>query len=302
MVKQPDPPPTLRPATRVRKAARLVLSGRLEDTWRRHPAARAGEPEAGIHQMRVAAKRLREAMRVFRPAYAAEPFAEGLALVDELNDHLGRVRDADVLVAALRRYRDDAGAGLVDALVDQITAGRAVDQARLNGELDELLAAGFDRQLRAIIWTGRRERDDPTSRQTIRTFACAAIGRRIAPVVKRLSQVAGEHDAEGLHRARVANKKLRYAIEPFLDLYGRRLRDAFGRVTELHETLGDLHDLDVLAERIRAFGASLGAEDDAEALAHTVAARRSKVYQRVLTFCENGATSAFGRQIADAID
>ena len=60
--------------TRVRRAARQFLLERFESMWDCLPAALAGDAEAGIHQMRVESKRLREAMRLFGKAYRTAEF------------------------------------------------------------------------------------------------------------------------------------------------------------------------------------------------------------------------------------
>ncbi len=301
MAKGPKPPAALKPRTRVRKAARLILGDRLNDTWSRAKAARAGEPEAGIHQMRVAAKRLREAMRLFSEVYDEEAYAVALREVDSLNDHLGAVRDLDVLQLALRG-RAELAPAVVDELCAELAAERDIAQAALVVEFDRLRGEEFLRSMRDIIWTGRHPRRHAVAGMRIMAYSRAAIGVRIRPVIKRLGQVNGKDDADGLHRVRVANKKLRYAIEPFLDLYGRRLRDAFSRVTELHETLGDLHDIDVLLERIDAFAAANRRKTAAKSLRRAVVDERELVFERVHTFAVDGAAETFGRMIADAID
>ncbi|MBM3498031.1 MAG: CHAD domain-containing protein, partial [Armatimonadetes bacterium] len=78
-----------------------VAAGRLLDAKRAEvlkfvEPALTGDVD-GIHDLRIAVKRLRETMRLFRPLFPRRRGKELLALVDQLNDGLGAVRDRDVL-------------------------------------------------------------------------------------------------------------------------------------------------------------------------------------------------------------
>jgi len=65
----------------------------------------------------------------------------------------------------------------------------------------------------------------------------------------RLSRIETEHDARRIHRARLSEKRLRYVLEPVAE----QVRDAGGpveRLRSLQDTLGELHDLSSLSERL----------------------------------------------------
>ncbi|MCW3055842.1 MAG: hypothetical protein JWN14_5012, partial [Chthonomonadales bacterium] len=62
-----------------------------------------------LHQMRIAAKRLRYTMELFQQIYAPDPdfaarFSAALETVKALQDHLGFLHDADVLVPQLTAH------------------------------------------------------------------------------------------------------------------------------------------------------------------------------------------------------
>ncbi|NUP99301.1 MAG: CHAD domain-containing protein [Armatimonadetes bacterium] len=289
----------LEPGTRVRKAARLVLTVATRTTFACLEPALRGEVEAGIHDMRVNAKQLREGMRLFRPVYRRESIAPALAEVDALNDHLGLVRDADVLLEHLAELSEQTG--LTADLQAVVASGRAQHQAALNRVLEQLAGEEFEQRLLTAIADERFGRHHAVAGQACRRFARSAISRRLNRVINRMEAVKGEDDGPGLHRVRVANKQLRYAIEPFLTVFDRRLTTAYHRVAELHSTLGDLHDLDVLAETLTQFAGS-AREQEAAPLLEEVEETRRREYGRAFTFFGEESDTTFVRLVADAID
>ncbi len=291
----------LKPGCRVRKAARLLLLEAVGATFACQDAARRGEVEAGIHDMRVAAKRLREQMRLFRPVYHRAEFADSLARVDALNDDLGLVRDADVLAEHLGLLTvgpDELSGELLRA----IEADRARHQSALNQVLDELAEAGFADRLAEVVVLGRHGRGHPVAGQRLRRFARTAVLKRLDKVIRRLAEVKGEEDVQGLHRLRVANKQLRYAIEPFLAVFDRRLQTAYKRVAELHTALGDLHDLDVLRSTLASFADGRGAQDEAAGWLSQIDGLRSREFGRAQTFLDPSGDLTFIGLVADAVD
>lgn len=112
-----------------------------------------------VHDMRVATRRLRAALEVFKPCFPRDEHKAALREVKAIADALGERRDRDVTIAAL----DDFAAALaapdrpgIDSLVErlreeQVQANEAlagyVDDARLDSlrELLQLLVASAER-------------------------------------------------------------------------------------------------------------------------------------------------------------
>ncbi|MBI5832032.1 MAG: CHAD domain-containing protein [Armatimonadetes bacterium] len=288
--------------TLVRRAARRFIVERFDSMWDCLPAALAGDPEAGIHQMRVEAKRLREAMRLFRRAYHATDFAMLLAEVDRLNDHLGLVRDADVLAEEIGRFDKKAANEVLTDLRASLGAHRADDQTALITYLDELVTSGFEQTFRRLSRLGRFGADHRIAGQRLGKFAPMEVGRRLSRVLKRMRQVKGEGDAPGLHRVRIANKHLRYAMETFSGIYDRRFATALARVAELHKALGDIHDLDVLTERITTYAEGRDGLTAVAPQLEAIAQRRSRLFGRLETAFTATSIAAFGRAVMDTLE
>jgi CHAD domain-containing protein len=58
----------------------------------------------GVHDMRVATRRLRAALEIFEPCFPGTDFRAVLAEVKTLADALGERRDRDVTIAALEKF------------------------------------------------------------------------------------------------------------------------------------------------------------------------------------------------------
>jgi hypothetical protein len=106
----------------------------------------------------------------------------------------------------------------------------------------------------------------PGIRRRSQTLLRAVRPASLPSIVKRGHAVTADHlttlaaalpkaltgRAKALHRLRIALKHYRYALEILDEAGSRRLRPAIARARSLQETLGSLHDLDVLIERIHA--------------------------------------------------
>jgi CHAD domain-containing protein len=98
-------------------------------------------PPAGFHRMRLAAKRLRYTLELFRPCYSSG-FDERLATLKDLQDSLGEVNDA---VATRKLLGRDAG-----RKERAFLKKRAAHKAR---EFRKHWAETFDAPGRELWWT-----------------------------------------------------------------------------------------------------------------------------------------------------
>lgn len=212
------------------------------------PVVRLGADPEGVHQARVATRRLRSDLRTFRslvdPAWAA-------ALRDELGwlaGILGAVRDGDVLLERMRRRATELpepnsrGAARVLASLEGVR-GEAHAQllATLRGEryltlLDRLVAAANAPSLLL-------EADLPAP-----ALLPGLVRKPWRSLVKRAKGLGELPTDEELHDVRIRTKRVRYAAEAVAPLLGRQARAFAGAAAALQEVLGDLNDT-VVAER-----------------------------------------------------
>jgi CHAD domain-containing protein len=103
-----------------------------------------------VHDMRVATRRLRAALEVFRPCFPKPLFKQVLRDVKDLADALGARRDPDVALAAVEEIAAKlpvaARAG-VDAFEEELRT----DQLAGNVELERALGRVVETQLEARL-------------------------------------------------------------------------------------------------------------------------------------------------------
>jgi inorganic triphosphatase YgiF len=215
----------------------------------------AVDPE-GVHQMRVALRRLRSAVRAFRPL-VADP--HGAALADEvrwLAGALGPARDWDVFV------EDILGpvAETVGAEAQLGPLAEAAEAARRAGHAAAIAAVGDTRYTDLVLGLGRwlaghEWNSVPGAASAgaapVAGFAAARLTRhwrRVRKAGRNLTRL----EAPELHALRIEIKKLRYCVEFFASLYdAKAVRRFLAGLKGLQDFLGHLNDLDV-ARRLMA--------------------------------------------------
>jgi CHAD domain-containing protein len=239
------------------------------------PGVRAGDAEA-VHDMRVAARRLRSTLRTFRPLLdrdRTEPLRAELRWLGRL---LGAARDGDVLAERLvTTVREEPPELVVGPVVSRIRGRLAVDASRARAEL----VAGLDSARYADLLAALDGVvDDPDlpkpSRKRLRRLARRALRR-----ADRMLDEAGPVDTAGspgtapegrlvgldtdrdsrLHDARKAYKRARYAAEAVAGLAPRPARRLVKGLKALQDTLGEHQDTVVARgvlreDGIRAYG------------------------------------------------
>ena len=246
--------------------ARLVLLARFEEMCEYRAAALEGTDIEGVHDMRVASRRLRSALRDFTPLLRKGKRMEAArASIRRLADALGAVRDEDVAIDALEKLHeqapDEARAGLAEYTAER-RERRERARVELFAALDER-AVGEARQLlaRAAVGKGGRTKKDAETKRG-EDFG-AALGGVAARLWRELSELSPSlyrpHKARRLHDMRIAAKRLRYALELLHGCErGGEPKALASEVADMQGELGDLHDCDVWAEDL---GAQLRAGD-----------------------------------------
>lgn len=210
----------------------------------------------GVHQMRVALRRLRSALGLFAPMLRE---AVTMPLVEELrwlNGPLGRKRDLDVFLAEtlapLRRELDDVKAlqHLRIILEDHRAAAQVALASALQSPRLAALRLGFAR-LADRVMDGSALADADLAGMPAERFAAQMLRKR-RKKVKALGMQHAELPIESLHELRIRAKKLRYAAEFFRPLFSRKdTRRFIAALSRLQDCLGALNDADVGGRLVR---------------------------------------------------
>lgn len=254
----------LGPSSRVDDAARRILAGRLADV--RHPEASLSEELSvdGVHDMRVATRRLRAALQVFRKAGSLEKVERR---VKQLQDALGEVRDLHVqmdwLSQAAHEEKPKHRAGL-QALRAKREALLQPSTKRLRGELERWAGQTVPTLLREL---GKLEDPRPYGGQR----ALRSLDKRLHRVEKRMEGYTQAGDSLSAHKLRKELKKFRYEMEIFQPAFRRTMDALLEVLVPLQDGLGELHDADVrlvLLERIASDAPSAEREAARKVLTH----------------------------------
>ena len=251
-------------------AMRTILLTLLDTLERNIPGTRADLDSEFLHDLRVATRRTRSALSQVKwvlPEPVVEDFKQRFAWLGQVT---GPTRDLDVFLLELPRYRSSlprAMAGDLDALEAYLRKTQRREQAKLKRKLGSSEMVALVRDWRAIL-EARAMPGEPGRFADLPTEQVASqrIWRMYKRVLKAGRAVTVNGPAEEMHELRKDCKKLRYLIEFFRGLYpAGELKGLIRTLKELLDNLGEFQDLEVQADKLRAFAAEF-AHDDAKGL------------------------------------
>ncbi len=215
----------------------------------RHDAViRLDADTEGVHQARVATRRLRSDLRTFGDLLDQD---WATSLRDDLRwlaDRLGAARDADVLLDRLRG-RVARLSGVDSRAATRFLSGLEDTRTRARGEL--LSALREPRYVDVLDRLVTAARSPALLLEADLPAATVLPGLVRAPWKKLSKEVRGLDDPptdEQLHRVRIRTKRVRYAAEAVAPLFGRQARDLAEAAAALQDVLGEHNDA-VNAER-----------------------------------------------------
>lgn len=130
---------------------RVLIGARWEDVWKAVPRAAEGTDIEGVHDVRVASRRLRAAMDVAAPAFPASWYKPLHRLAKEITSELGEVRDRDVMLEYLNAAREEASPNErpgIDRLIARIERERVAARAEMESFLHDLNGRGVREETR----------------------------------------------------------------------------------------------------------------------------------------------------------
>lgn len=245
----------LPPRTSAAEGFRLIGHECLRHLVDNFPGVTRGDAEA-LHQLRIAIRRLRTAISLFRDVVAGEETEQIKAELRWLRAATGPARDLDVfieeVIAPIRdKHRQDKGInGLYRHLRQRRRKAYAdAREALLSMRCRELV-------LRVAVWAEAgqwRATADALARARQRAPVEAHAAGQLHELRRRIRKdgraIAGLDDA-ARHKLRVEVKKLRYATEFFASLFEtkrakKRKRSFTETLKEFQDALGALNDVAV---------------------------------------------------------
>jgi CHAD domain-containing protein len=259
------------PSARRKGPAGQVLQARLAEqvaVLKRQDVDVRLDVHDGVHQLRVAMRRLRSALATFRPLVDRErtdPLRDELRWIAGL---LGEARDAEVM--ARRLDREVSGLpvelvlGAVTARIDHTLGtryreglARAVEAMESQRYLD--LLADLDRLVADPPWT-------PEAGERAEDVVPALLRRDRKRLRRRVAALEPEAGPQGrdtaLHECRKAAKGLRYAAEAADPVLGKRARRVRRAAKKAQTVLGEHQDTVVTRQALREMGVAAQLDGD----------------------------------------
>jgi triphosphatase len=236
-------------------ALQAIANACLHQLIANQPLIRIGKPE-GLHQTRVAVRRLRAALSLFDPMLTDRESTELKSQLRWLTGELNPARELDVFINRVMKlmtdgHRDRLGLG---ALLKDLRQRRAQAYARVLSGCNSCRFRDLVLNTAAWVEIGDWTRNDDELARALRQrsvveTATDELRRRCKKILQR-----GKHLRKlsplRRHKLRIQTKKVRYAAEFFIAVFpGKRAdkqREAFiTRLEKLQDALGDLNDISV---------------------------------------------------------
>ena len=234
-------PPAVYVRARLDQQVRVLLE--------QEAVAREGTDPEGVHQLRVAVRRIRAALKA-----SDEP---GL---DEVQDELrwlggvlGRIRDLDVLLGHLRAQAADLSED-ERAAAERLLSGLVEERRRARRRmLDTFRGARYTALLRRLAALVTAEHGDINghpvgSKQAAVLDVVVKPHRKLAKAARALGDDPADED---LHALRIRGKRLRYAAELAAPAGGKPVRRLIKATKEFQDILGDHQDTVVAEAEVR---------------------------------------------------
>jgi CHAD domain-containing protein len=230
-----------RKVVRSQTAARLKkLEVELRD------AARRPKDATAIHDLRVAIRRLSEELRVFEAWFEPAPAKRIRRRLRKLMEHCAAVRNCDIALEVLR------AAGWRKP---ELFAALEEERRRTRQALARKLA-GWRRRDRVRQWRGHLEVAKSAAGAGLPVTSGENARRLLPPMLEdlfRAGRDAARPDSSrpSMHQFRLKTKRVRYTLELFDPVYGRKTKPMMASLKGLQEKLGAINDCATTLEMIR---------------------------------------------------
>jgi triphosphatase len=232
------------------EVAYAILRRHFATMLAHEPGVRLGEDPEELHDMRVATRRLRAALKLYADVLPkrAERYERDLRWVAGT---LGDVRDLDVHLEKLCEEVSRNGE-VLEEVVTLLQERRVEARRRM---LEALNSKRYERLVSDFSGTLRRGRSQAPA-DPILEAAPGLVRRRYRKVRKAANALSEDSSPEEFHELRKKGKRLRYALEPLQEIYGRPAERMVEFLKAIQDDLGDHQDLVVAAGLMEDLGSA----------------------------------------------
>lgn len=249
--------------------AQTVL-GQLKAYEEHSQAALEGIGPEDVHQTRVSSRRLLSLFALFPECFPGKRRKRLVKEIRKAAKALSGARDLDVQAARVESYLKGAPGKPPDNGPSMLLEDMRKEREHARKEASEAIIEINEKGVIEEIGRICEKTVEKNNGEQVRAVSYAPAGMRISRMLEDMlsyePSVSKESDIEAHHRMRIAAKRLRYALETYAGLCGnescpdassiKHLREVVeiseyvSLLKKLQEVLGEMHDYDVLTERL----------------------------------------------------
>jgi inorganic triphosphatase YgiF len=288
----PPPAKWLRPAIAEHAAASdafvILCSAALAQIAANADGVARGDDPEYLHQLRVGVRRLRSAVRAFRPLLKRRRARAVEQPLRQMMRTFGAARDWDVFCQALAEAQTPAP--LLRVARRRRAAARRAARGVVSSARFQLAQLGALRWLHGDPWRSDSARAEPLPR-----FARRSLERLHARLLQRARKIDWR-DVPRRHAVRIAVKRLRYACDFFAPCFPHQAVAPMVRaLAALQDTLGELNDLAVARGLLAELAAPHAAPELRAAASQVRAGLAARERQLIASVAQEWAALARGR-------
>jgi CHAD domain-containing protein len=237
-----------------RSSPLVRLLERRGHALRRQLSAAIAGKDVGVHQARVASRRLREALPVLTAGLQHTKAGKAQRKIRRLTQALGTVRELDVTLHLI----DELGErpGVPHTALSEVRALVIEDRERRRVVMLERLERVDTAKLARRLGAVRQALSHPATSHSWRAALALRIVKRARRLDKAIAHAGQIYAPEPLHEVRIAAKKLRYALEIADESGAAPCGTTLRVIKRVQDALGRLHDLQILLHHVAAVGAA----------------------------------------------
>ncbi|MDE2126713.1 MAG: CHAD domain-containing protein [Armatimonadetes bacterium] len=203
----------------------------------------AADSEESVHDLRVASRRVRAALRVFSSVLPPEECSRMDREARRATGALAKARDLDVMLLALTQ----AAAGLDEhdrsafaATIAHLEGERARIQPDTQAAVSRITSGRLDVAMERMS-AAEQASADPVVRAMVPITL-----DRMKEVELQANRALQQDAVAELHQLRITVKWLRYTLEMLENQGGKSVAAALAELKQVQDMLGSVHDCDVL--------------------------------------------------------
>lgn len=240
--------------------ARLLLH-RFETLTREIQGTRKAEDIEHLHRMRVASRRLRAALSLFKQqSFSKAKVKAWRKEIQKITKALGNARDRDVQIEFLKQWKSEHQEQRYRPGIERLLLRLQQDRERLQQPVLQAInhfensraIEDFQKALRKVLAHAHLQEIDE---RTPELFELAFINtsRRLEEILVYEPFITNPDRHKEHHLMRINAKRLRYTLEIFNPVFDNNLKPYIKRITQIQSSLGKIQDCDVWGEFIPRF-------------------------------------------------